>query len=136
MSEDTIRTKLELVDGYKFLAHFDEDRIPPLLMDEPAPLGKNAGPNPNQVLSSAVGNCLSASALFCLRKAHVAVNGMQTQVVTKLGRNPQGRIRIVEIKVHITIDVPGDQRSRMSRCMDLFEDLCIVTQSVIRIALR
>ena len=113
MSEDTIRTKLELVDGYKFLAHFDEDRIPPLLMDEPAPLGNGAGPNPSQVVSicgwelfERERTILSAkSARRCEWNADAS---MQTQVVTKLGRNPQGRIRIVEIKVHITIDVPAD----------------------------
>jgi organic hydroperoxide reductase OsmC/OhrA len=101
-----------------------------LLMDEPLPLGEGTGPNASQVLSAAIGNCLSASALYCFRKAHIPVRGMQTQVVTKLGRNPQGRVRIAGLTVDIQLEVAEEHRSRMSRCMELFEDFCIVTESV------
>jgi hypothetical protein len=37
-----------------------------------------------------VGNCLSASALMCLRKAHVDVRGMTTTVQTAMTRNDHG----------------------------------------------
>ena len=130
MNEQTIVTELELKDGYKFLAQFDQPGIPPLLMDEPAPLGEGTGPTASRVLSAAVGNCLSASALLCLRKAHIDVLGMHSTVTTGVGRNPEGRLRITGISVNIHVDVPEEQRSRLSRCMELFENFCIVTQSV------
>ena len=65
MSQETIVTKLELQAGYKFVTRFEQQGLPPLLMDEPFPVGEGTAPNASQVLSAAVGNCLSASALFC-----------------------------------------------------------------------
>ena len=38
-------------------------------MDEPEPMGENSGPNAGKVLAAAIGNCLTASLLFCLQKA-------------------------------------------------------------------
>ena len=130
MSQETIVTKLELQAGYKFVARFEQEGLPPLLMDEPFPVGEGTAPNASQVLSAAVGNCLSASALFCLQRAHIPVQAMQTRVVTRLGRNPKGRVRIAGMTVDIRLDVAEEYKSRMSRCMELFEDFCIVTESV------
>ena len=45
-------------------------------------------------------------------------------------QNPEGRVRIAEMSVSIQLDVAEEYRSRMSRCMELFEDFCIVTESV------
>jgi len=38
-------------------------------MDEPEPMGGNSGPNACKVLAATIGNCLTASLLFCLQKA-------------------------------------------------------------------
>jgi organic hydroperoxide reductase OsmC/OhrA len=77
-----------------------------------------------------VGNCLSASALMCLRKAHVDVRGMTTTVQTAMTRNDQGRLRIGNIRVTIAPRVAPDDLPRIRRCLELFEDFCVVTQSV------
>ena len=37
---------------------------------------------------------------------------------------------IAELRVDLSPDVPEHERDRLSRCLDLFEDFCIVTQSV------
>jgi uncharacterized OsmC-like protein len=58
---------VEQQEDYAFLIRFDQD-IPPLLADEPPPLGQGAGPNPSRLLAASVANCLSASLLFALRK--------------------------------------------------------------------
>ena len=58
---------LEQQEDFAFLIRFDKD-IPPLLADEPPPLGHDAGPNPSRLLAASVANCLSASLLFALRK--------------------------------------------------------------------
>ena len=43
---------LEQQEDFAFLIRFDKD-IPPLLADEPPPLGKDAGPNPSRLLAAA-----------------------------------------------------------------------------------
>lgn len=105
-------------------------RRPALLLDEPPPRGDGEGPNAARLLVAAVGNCLSASALFCLRKARVPVTGMRTGVRATLARNEVGRIRIAGIRVSIEADVPDEDQARSARCVDLFEDFCLVTESV------
>ena len=121
---------LELQEDYAFDVEFDEPDVPTLRIDEPPPLGNGSGPNASRLLAAAVGNCLSASALFCLRKARIEVRGMRTEVTASQIRNEAGRVRISEIRVRIHPDVPAEEVERMDRCLALFEDFCIVTQSV------
>jgi uncharacterized OsmC-like protein len=83
-----------------------------------------------RLLAAAVGNCLSASALFCLRRAHVQVHGMRTSVVASLVRNDRARLRIGGLRVRITPQVDAADTGRIQRCLELFEDYCVVTQSV------
>lgn len=132
MSEQAFDLVLELEEGYRFRVDFDLDGVPPLVLDEPPPLGAGEGPNPARLLAAAVGDCLSASALYCLRKARVPVRGMRTEVRTELGRNEAGRLRIAGLAVTVRPDVPEADRARTARCLDLFEDFCIVTESVRR----
>ena len=67
MSEPAESVQLQQLQDYRFEIRF-ADGLPPLQADEPAPLGAGEGPSPVQLLASAVGNCLSASLLFALRK--------------------------------------------------------------------
>lgn len=121
---------MDLKDGYRFLVDFNQEGVPKLLLDEPQPLGDGAGPNAARILAAAVGNCLSASALYCLRRAHIDVHGIHTTVSGALERNDVGRLRMGEITVRIEPDVDESDKPRMQRCMELFEDFCVVTQSV------
>lgn len=129
MEEKGFTINMKLGEGYQFLVSFGEG-LEELLMDEPVPLGQGEGPNASRLLAAAVGNCLSASALFCLRKARIDVKGMKTSVTTSLARNEQGRRRIGDINVRIQPRVEEKNRLRMQRCLEIFEDYCIVTQSV------
>ncbi|HEU4973635.1 MAG TPA: OsmC family protein [Baekduia sp.] len=127
---DTFAVTLDQQEDFRFLVDFHQDGVPPLLLDEPEPLGAGAGPNAAHVLAAAVGNCLSASALFCLRRAHVDVHDLHTTVRVTTDRNEAGRMRIAAMEVHLEPVVGAEDQPRMRRCLELFEDFCVVTQSV------
>ena len=45
-------------------------------------------------------------------------------------RNERGRYRIGQLRVRLAPDVVADPDGRMARCLNLFQDFCIVTESV------
>lgn len=130
MSENEFTVTLDLKHDYQIWADFGIPGVEPLLMDEPAPLGDGHGPNAARVLAGAIGNCLTASALFCLRKARIDVLDMRTTVTVNTERNDRGRVRITNVAVNLEPVVAEADRPRMQRCLGIFEDYCIVTQSV------
>jgi organic hydroperoxide reductase OsmC/OhrA len=124
-------TKLEQVKDYEFTVSFDKDQLGKLTMDEPAPTGTEKGPNASRVFASAIGHCLSASLIFCLQRARIPLKHVSTNVHTTLARNEEGRWRVQDMKVNINADPASEQdRERMKQCLAVFEDFCIVTQSV------
>lgn len=130
MSEDQqFSFTLEQQEDYAFLIRFDND-LPPLLADEPAPLGKGAGPNPARLLVASVANCLSASLLFALRKFKNLPGPIVTSVTARMERNAQGRLRVGGVSVSIQIDSPAHTINHLDRALEQFEDFCVVTQSV------
>lgn len=121
---------LRLRDNYVQVVDFDLTAALPLVVDEPSPLGGEEGPNPARLLGAAVGSCLGASLLFCLRKARIDVSDLRTTVVGTLERNEHGRLRIGGLQVTLHPTVADADRPRMARCLELFEDFCVVTESV------
>lgn len=121
---------LEHLTGYEFRLKFDWPELAPLTLDEPAPLGEQHGPNASRLIAAGVANCLSASLLFCLNKSHAPPRSVNTTVTGKLTRNEKGRLRIGGIDVRIALDLDGEHAARLTRCSTLFEDYCVVTESV------
>lgn len=101
-----------------------------LITDEEVPIGKGVGPNPSMLLAAAMGNCLSSSLLFCLKKARVDVKGMKTRVNARMTRNEKGRWRITGVDIELNAEVDKEYISQMERCVALFEEFCIVSKSV------
>lgn len=130
MENENITITIDRIKDFEFRVSFDGAGN--WTMDEPAPLGGGHGPSAAMALAAAVGNCLSASALFCLRKARVDPRGLKTTVTASLERNERGRFRIGGIDVRIDLDVAEGDKPKVSRCVDLFEDYCIVAESVRR----
>jgi organic hydroperoxide reductase OsmC/OhrA len=125
--------KLRFVRGYEFVATFaGAENLPPIVFDEPPPLGEGSGPNAAAVLAAAIGNCLAASFAFCLRKVRLEPIDMTAEVVAHVARNEQGRFRIRGIDVELSPEVLEHDRPRLERCEQLFEDFCVVTESVRR----
>ena len=129
MSETSIRVQLEQKQDYQFDIHFGAG-IPVLLGDEPAPLGAGQGPSPVQLLAAAVGNCLSDSLLFSLRKFKQAPEPLRCDVQAEVGRNAEGRLRVLTIKAVLTLGVPAAALQHLERVLGQFEAYCTVTQSV------
>jgi uncharacterized OsmC-like protein len=118
--------------NYAQLIDFGAPDGRPFAIDEPPPLGSGSGPNPARILAASVGGCLGASLLHCLRKARVDVTGLTTKVEGSLVRNERGRLRVGRLRVTLSPAVPAEARERMRRCLEVFEDYCVVTESVRR----
>lgn len=125
----TVSVSLQQQADYRFEIHFG-DNIPGLIADEPAPLGKGEGPSPAQLLCAAVGNCLSDSLLFALRKFKQAPEPLRCEVQAEVGRNPEGRLRILGIHATIRLGVAASALEHLDRALAQFEEFCTVTQSV------
>ncbi len=129
MSESTVRVRLRQQHDFLFSIDFGAG-VPLLLADEPAPLGAGAGPSPMQLLASSVGNCLSASLLFALRKFKQHPEPIGCEVAAEVGRNTEGRLRVLKIDVRLTLGVPAAALEHLERVLGSFESYCTVTQSV------
>lgn len=130
MSDNKTETvRLTQAQDYQFDIHFG-DGLPPLRSDEPPPLGQGEGPSPVQLLAAAVGNCLSASLLFALRKFKQAPEPIGTQVVAEIGRNAEGRLRVLSMTATLTLGVAAARLEHLDRVLATFEAYCTVTQSV------
>ena len=114
---------------YQFEIEFGGGR-PNLLADEPPPLGQAAGPSPVQMLLGAVGDCMSSSLLFALRKFKNDPGGITTEARARVGRNEAGRLRVLHIDVHIRLGRPAAELQHLERILEQFEAFCTVGESV------
>jgi uncharacterized OsmC-like protein len=132
MAEERTQTVcVSLKEGYQFTASFGG--LPgggPIGLDEPAPLGEGQAPNATALLAAAVGNCLAASLLFCLRRSHLSVDKLESKVTARVARNEAGRLRIAGIEVELSPGLSSQEAARLARCQAVFEDFCVVTESV------
>jgi len=128
VSEFTIA--IDQMRDYEFRVRFDKPNLPELVLDEPPPLGHDAGPNPSRILAAAIGNCLTASLLFCARKQKAKIESLRAEVKTRIVRNEQKRLRVGRVEVAIEVQAPEADREAARRCLGLFEDFCTVTQSI------
>ena len=129
MSESLVHVQLVQRQDYQFDIQFGAG-IPTVMGDEPAPLGAGLGPSPVQLLAAAVGNCLSDSLLFALRKFKQAPEPLHCDVRAEVGRNAEGRMRVLGINATLTLGVPAAELQHLDRVLDQFEAYCTVTQSV------
>ena len=129
MSGNLVHVQLRQQQGYQFGIHFGEG-LPVLVGDEHPPLGQGAGPTPVHLLAAAAGNCLADSLLFALRKFKQAPEPIQCDVSAEVGRNPEGRLRVLSLKAVLTLGVPAAALQHLERVLDQFESFCTVAQSI------
>src|SRR5688572_19665136 len=127
----TFGLTLKHLEGYAFRIEFDdEDGLDSIITDEPGPLGENRGPSPARLLAVAVANCLASSLLHCLQKSRATVEGLEVRVEATISRNEARRLRVERLHVFLDPRVSLDDRYKLTRCTDLFQDFCMVTESV------
>ena len=129
MAEKTITVELRQRSNYQFDIEFNEG-IPQLMSDEPAPLGEVKGPSPVQMLAASVGNCLSDSLFFALAKFKQKPEPIHTTVNAMVGRNAEGRMRVLHIEAKIHLGVEASKLEHLDRALEQFQEFCTVTQSV------
>ena len=125
----TVQVSLRQDHDFRFAIQFAEN-LPPFYGDEPPPLGASTGPSPSQLLAAAVGNCLSDSLLFALRKFKQSPEPIHTDATAVVDRNPQNRLRVQEIRVRLQLGVPRSNLEHLDRALAQFEEFCTVSQSV------
>ena len=128
MEDSEFLTRMCRVERYKFKVDFNSDKIEPIFTDEPAPVGNGEYPNAGKLLAAAVGNCLCASLVFCMEKSRAEVPSICAEVSTTMQRNKKGRLRLTHMTVKIFPQVSDG--AKFKRCREIFEDYCIVTESV------
>ena len=126
-----VHVHLERLEKFRFAADFPESPYAArIIIDEQPPLGEGAGPNPAGLLAAALGSCLAASFVFCLKKARVEPETVTADVTAQIVRNERGRFRIGDVDVELSLAVADGDAAGLERCQGLFEDFCIVTESV------
>nr|MDO8097918.1 OsmC family protein [Candidatus Njordarchaeota archaeon] len=128
----TAKVTITWQEDLAFTVSFDIPTMPSLKADEPPEAGGSGeGPNASRLLGAAIGNCLSASMAFCLKKSKLDLKSLRSDVEVKVVRNEKGYLRVKNIKVDIYPEVKSPEDiKRMDRCLQIFQDYCIVTESV------
>ena len=132
-TSEPLRFSLELEqgEGFEFRVRFDSAQVAELVLDEPEPLGKGRGPNAARLIGAAVANCLAASLVFCLRGKFKQNPGpVRAMASGRLEKNARGRYRIAGIDVVLSFSEKLGEMPHQERCLEQFEDFCIVTESV------
>jgi len=129
MSEGQRTVSLKQEQDFRVAIQWSPDH-PAIVGDEPPPMGGGAGPMPSQLLIAAVANCMLDSLLFALRKFKLQAEPLSAQGRCTVGRNEQGRQRILLIEVRLTLgELPGET-AKLQRALEQFEQFCTVGQSV------
>jgi organic hydroperoxide reductase OsmC/OhrA len=65
-----------------------------------------------------------------LRKFKQAPEPIQCDVAAQVGRNPEGRLRVLSLKAVLTLGVPAASLVHLERVLEQFESFCTVASSV------
>lgn len=119
-----------LEQGYRFSVDPGIPDAEPFRVDEAPPLGGGTAASPSRVLAAAMASCLGSSLLFCLRKARIEVRALRVVARGTMVRNERGRLRVGGLHLELFPEVAAADADRMQRCLEIFEDFCVVTESV------
>ncbi len=121
---------IERKEDFQFLITFDEDSMGTLLTDEPEDFGGKAqGPSPGRLLGAAALNCLMASLTYCMNKKRADLRSLKGSIVVNLDRE-DGRLRVTKMDAVLRPELDESELKKLEGCIEIFEDFCVVTQSI------
>lgn len=126
---NSLSIKLTQKADYRFEIDFGAG-LETLQADLPPPLGQSDGPSPEHLLAAAVGNCLSASLLFALRKFRQETGHIEAVITCHVDRNEQRQLRVSQLQATLNLGKPAAEFEHLERVLSQFEDFCTVSQSV------
>lgn len=130
IQEMKFSVELEFISNMEFKVKFDIPKQE-LTLDETKEFdGEEKGPSPPRLLATAIGNCLSASLIFCMRKSKIEFSSLKTIVNGKIERDENNLLRVKEINVELLPKVKEENLDKLEKCKAIFERYCIVTESV------
>lgn len=130
IQEMKFSAEIEFISNMEFSVRFDIPKKEWTLDETKEVGGEEKGPSASRLLASAIGNCLSASLIFCMRKSRIEFSALKTIVNGKIERDENNLLRIKEINVEILPKVKEEDRGKLEKCKAIFEKYCIVTESV------
>jgi uncharacterized OsmC-like protein len=68
--------------------------------------------------------------MFCLQRSRLEVDTVRAEVTPTVARNEEGRWRVQHLHVKLYFVTSEDDPKRFQRCVDIFENYCVVTSSV------
>ncbi len=77
-----------------------------------------------------MGNCLSDLLLFAFRKFKQIPEPIHCEVLAVIGRNEQGRVRVLRMDAKLKLGIAASQLEHAERVLIQFEEPCTVTQRV------
>jgi organic hydroperoxide reductase OsmC/OhrA len=120
--------EIDQAQDCEFRIRFDRLHYPELLLDAPAPVGRDLAPS--RLLAAAMGHCLASGLLYSARKARLSLGPIYAKVHTQIAPNEHGFRRVLQVEVETDPNVSEAEKEQAARCMESFEGFCIVTQSV------
>ncbi len=132
MSEDKneFEVKIERIEDYEFNVTFDKEEMGELLTDEVGVgEGDPSGPSPSRLLAASTLNCLMSSLLFCLEKKRVQTDSLEGKIKGTIERKDK-HLRVTKLEASISPEVDEEEKEKLKKCVDIFEEYCTVTGSI------
>ncbi len=126
--KSTFGVDIKHLENMKFEVSFDHEEMGKLITDETTEVGgEGSGPTPGMLLAASLLNCMMASFLYCLNKKRIDVDDFKGDIKATIER-VDDRLRITKLDAVLKPEV--EDKEKIQQCIKIFEDYCIVTQSV------
>jgi uncharacterized OsmC-like protein len=121
--------ELTHVGGCRFDAMF-RTREGDLLLPDPVKVGPGQGPEAVTMLATSTAYCMAASLNYYLAKARVEPRELSARGHAEMRLTEEMFRRVASMEVDVRIVVAEKERKRLTRALERFTDLCIITESI------